>query len=92
MIEVGSYCCSFVDSPLPSSKTKPSCFAAPFRFLGFGIGVMNWRACDFRESSVLVVLSHQVPNALLGNYREDLELGGQKKGWTSSTPIYGRGD
>src|SRR5262245_60618693 len=24
MIEVGSYCCSVVDRPLPSSKTKPA--------------------------------------------------------------------
>ena len=41
MIEVGSYCCSSVESPLPSSKTMSSCLAAPFRFFGFGIGVMN---------------------------------------------------
>ena len=41
MIEVGSYCCFSVESPLPSSKTKP-CWAAPsLRFFGLGIGVMN---------------------------------------------------
>ena len=41
MIEVGSYCCSLVESPLPSSKTKSCCAGAAFRFFGFGIGVMN---------------------------------------------------
>jgi hypothetical protein len=40
MIEVGSYCCSLVESPLPSSNTNRDC-AAALRFFGFGIGVMN---------------------------------------------------
>ena len=41
MIGVGSYCWSFVESPLPSSKTI-SCWPLRFlRFFGFGIGVMN---------------------------------------------------
>ena len=43
MIEVGSYCCFFVDRPLPSSNTKPAWVGA-FRFFGFGIGVMNLAA------------------------------------------------
>ena len=34
MIEVGSYCCSLVETPFPSSKTKASWSAARFRFLG----------------------------------------------------------
>jgi len=39
MIDVGSYCCSLVERPFPSSKTISSCCF--FRFFGFGIGVMN---------------------------------------------------
>ncbi len=53
MIEVGSYCCSFVESPLPSSKTISSCAAARFRFFGFGIGVMN--SARRRVSRILCV-------------------------------------
>src|ERR1019366_7398875 len=47
MIEVGSYCCSLVESPMPSSNTNPDC-AAALRFFGFGIGVMNFalRRCS----------------------------------------------
>jgi hypothetical protein len=41
MFEVASYCCSLVDSPLPSSKTEFSCPTLRLRFLGSGIGVMN---------------------------------------------------
>src|SRR5690606_20653538 len=41
MMGVGAYCCSSVDSPLPSSKMN--CFGerVPFCFFGFGLGVMN---------------------------------------------------
>src|SRR5579872_549731 len=39
--EVGSYCCSCVESPLRSSKTKCSWVEAPLRFFGLGMGVMN---------------------------------------------------
>ncbi len=44
MIGVGSYCCSFVEIPLPSSKTNSCCLGASLflRFLGFGIGVINF--------------------------------------------------
>lgn len=36
MIEVGSYCCFLVESPLPSSKTISSCCAGVLRFFGLG--------------------------------------------------------
>ena len=35
MIEVGSYCCFWVERPLPSSKTISCCSAGPLRFFGF---------------------------------------------------------
>jgi hypothetical protein len=42
MIGVGSYCCSLVESPLPSLKTMASCVAALVVFFGRGIGEMNF--------------------------------------------------
>ena len=42
MMDVGSYCCAAVESPLPSSNTKPGCAALALRFFGLGIGVMNF--------------------------------------------------
>ena len=36
MREVGSYCCSFVERPLPSSKTISSCAAEPFASSAWG--------------------------------------------------------
>jgi hypothetical protein len=41
MIGVGSYCCSAVERPTPSLKTRDSCVEGFFRLRGFGIGVMN---------------------------------------------------
>ena len=41
MTGVGSYSCCWVDSPCPSSKTRLCWVFAPYRFLGFGIGVMK---------------------------------------------------
>ena len=40
-IAVTSYCCSWVESPLPSSKTNFCWSLDALRFLGFGMGVMN---------------------------------------------------
>ena len=41
MAEVGSYCCSLVESPFPSSKTKDCWLDFPLTFFGLGMGVMN---------------------------------------------------
>jgi predicted metal-binding protein len=79
MIEVGSYCCSFVERPLPSSNTNPACVGA-FRFLGLGIGVMN---LALRRVSVIFCVgcpSHRVPNAGGGSHKESSESGGQRMG------------
>jgi|SRR5580704_2451860 hypothetical protein len=60
MIEVGSYCCSLVERPLPSSNTS-TVWAAALCFFGLGIGVMNlalrrlsmifWVGCPASSSS-----------------------------------------
>ena len=42
MMGVGSYRCCSVERPFPSSRTSSFWSPLPFRFLGFGIGVMNW--------------------------------------------------
>ena len=39
MIDVGSYCCAWVEIPSPSSVTAPAASALVLRFFGFGIGV-----------------------------------------------------
>src|SRR6202035_1150661 len=41
MIDVGSYCCSLVERPLPSSNTNPACLDGALCFFGLGIGVVN---------------------------------------------------
>ena len=42
-----------IDRPCPSSNPSSDCAAAPLRFFGFGIGVMNSaRRCCFRIVSV----------------------------------------
>src|ERR1700738_5183149 len=61
MIEVGSYCCSLVERPLPSSNTNPVCAGGALCFFGLGIGVMNlalrrfsmifWVGCPASSSS-----------------------------------------
>src|SRR5215510_5630194 len=53
MIEVVSYSCSLVESPLPSSKTNVSCAAAFLCFFGFGMGVIN--AARRRDSMICCV-------------------------------------
>src|SRR5215471_6841766 len=53
MIEVVSYSCSLMESPLPSSKTNVSCAAAFLCFFGFGMGVIN--AARRRDSMICCV-------------------------------------
>jgi tRNA nucleotidyltransferase/poly(A) polymerase len=61
IMEVGSYCCSLVERPFPSSNTRLCCSDDVRCFLGFGIGVMNsarrrfslifWVGCPYASSS-----------------------------------------
>ena len=79
MIEVGSYCCSLVESPLPSSNTNPGC-AAALRFFGFGIGVMN---LALRRCSIIFCVGCPVSSSsqcLFGYSYGEFIIGWSKKG------------
>lgn len=90
MIEVGSYCCSLVERPLPSSNTS-TVWAAALCFFGLGIGVMNlalrrlsmifWVGCPASSSSQCR------PGYPYGEFR----IGWSKTGSTSGARLWAAG-
>jgi hypothetical protein len=70
MIGVGSYCCTAVETPAPSSKTSRSWALLRFCFFGFGIGVMN-----FATRRVSMICPVGWPSASSSQWRDGYSYG-----------------